>query len=102
MEKNAMYVVSNQPKAQADNSYMRPAMLTATVVAAIAVIAPAIGLSKSMGQVWPLVMMAAVVTAGMVLGTVLHQKLNDDDEVVQIPFSNVPNNVVGHNFKQAA
>lgn len=98
-----MQLVKNQ-KANADNSYVLEALLTAMAVFTVVTLTPTMALCSAMRQVWPLVLMAAVVIAGTIFGLLLHKQF-ENDAVVQIPFSHVPNmprNGAGHNFKKAA
>lgn len=99
-----MKLVPKPKKANVDNSYAPQALLNAMAALTIAIFMPTMGLCSSMGQVWPLVLMGAVVTAGTIFGVVLHKKL-DHETVVQIPFTyvpNVPQNGRVLNFKKAA
>lgn len=102
--KKLMYLVTKQENANADNSYARQALLHAMAVFTVAIFMPTMGLCSSMGQVWPLVLMGASVTAGTIFGLLLHNKL-EHETVVQIPLTHVPNvprNGMGHNLKKAA
>ena len=99
-----MYLVRKQETANADNSYTRQALLNAMAALTVAILMPTIGLCNSMGQVWPLVLMSAVIAVGTIFGLLLHKKL-EQATVVQIPFTyvpNVPRNGRVLNFKQAA
>lgn len=99
-----MQLVTKQQQATVDNSYVRHALFSAMAVSVLTIFMPTVGLCKSMGQVWPLVLMAGVVTAGTILGLLLHKKL-EHDEAVQTSFARVPNvpkNDMDRDFKKAA
>lgn len=99
-----MHLVSNKEKVIEDNSYARQALLNSMIVAVLLVLAPAAALGKSMGQVWPVALMAGVIAAGTILGVRLHRKMNDA-AVLVIPFTlapNIPRGGTGRNFKKAA
>jgi hypothetical protein len=99
-----MNLVPKQEKANADNSYAPQALLNATAALTVAILMPTMGLCSSMGQVWHLVLMGAVVTVGTIFGLLLHKRL-EQETVVQIPFTyrpNVPRNGRVLNFKKAA
>lgn len=99
-----MYLVSNQHRTDTDRGYAGRALLEAMLFNAVCIFLPTLALSSAMGQIWPLVLMAGVVTVGTILGILLHRKL-DREAAVEIPFAHVPSvpkNVVGFNFKKAA
>lgn len=99
-----MYLVPRQEKAIANTRYTRHALMNAMAAFTIAIFMPTTGLCSSMGQVWPLFLMGGVVTAGTIFGLLLHKKLNQE-AVIQVPFTHVPNvpkNNMGHDVKKAA
>lgn len=99
-----MHLVPKQEKAFVNNGYTRHALVNAMAAFTIAILMPTTGLCSAMGQVWPLVLMGAAVTAGTIFGLLLHKKLNHET-VIQIPLTHVPNvprTNIGHNVKKAA